>query len=358
MSGVTDLGMRRLARRFGAAYAVSEMVASDAYVRGAEEARLRAEGTGISPHIVQIAGCEPRWMGEAARLAEASGADAIDINMGCPSKRVTGGYAGSALMRDLDHAIRLVAATVAAVAVPVMLKMRLGWDESSHNAAELARRAEAVGIQMVTVHGRTRCQFYKGRADWRAIVAVKQAVTIPVVANGDCLSPVDAVAMRRLSGADAVMIGRAAIGRPWLVGDIGHFLAHGNERSQPPAPVRRDAALEHYETLLSLLGVRQGLRHARKHLAAYAEHASRANSAQAAALRLRLVTSEDPSSVKRLLAEAFAKVMIRRGLPHESAFTLRTDRHALPVPSQPVRLHAQCRPAPERAAASDARRRT
>ena len=163
MSGVTDLGMRRLARRFGAAFVVSEMVASDAYVRGAEEARLRAEGAGISPHVVQIAGCEPHWMGEAARLAEASGADAIDINMGCPSKRVTGGYAGSALMRDLDHAMRLVAATVGAVAVPVMLKMRLGWDQSSHNAAELARRAEAAGIRSVTVHGRTPLPVLRGQ---------------------------------------------------------------------------------------------------------------------------------------------------------------------------------------------------
>jgi nifR3 family TIM-barrel protein len=312
MSGVTDFGMRRLARRFGAAMVVSEMVASDAYARGEEEARLRAEGEGISPHIVQIAGCEPHWMAEAARLAEASGADAIDINMGCPAKRVTGGYAGSALMRDLDHAARLLDATVGAVKIPVTLKMRLGWDESTCNAPELARRAEAAGICLVTVHGRTRCQFYKGGADWTAIAAVKRSVSIPVVANGDCLSPADAVAMRRLSGADAVMIGRAAIGRPWLVGDIGHFLAQGNERSQPPTRVRRDAALEHYETLLSLLGVRQGLRHARKHLAAYAEHASGANSARAAALRLRLVTSEDPSSVKRLLAEAFADTDDRR----------------------------------------------
>jgi tRNA-dihydrouridine synthase B len=305
MSGVSDLGMRRLAHRFGAAFAVSEMVASDAYVRGAEEARLRAEGAGVSPHIVQIAGREPHWMGEAARLAEASGADAIDINMGCPSKRVTGGFAGSALMRDLDQALRLITATVEAVAVPVMLKMRLGWDESSRNAVELARRAEAAGIRLVTVHGRTRCQFYTGRADWAAIAAVKQAVTIPVVANGDCVTPADAVAICESSGADAVMIGRAAVGRPWLVGAIGHFLRCGEMSPEPSRATRRDAALEHYATLLSIFGRSQGLRHARKHLAAYCDHARRDGRAARMPLRTRLVTSEDPCEVERLIYRLF-----------------------------------------------------
>ncbi|MDO9440725.1 MAG: tRNA-dihydrouridine synthase family protein, partial [Beijerinckiaceae bacterium] len=175
MSGVTDVGMRRIARRFGASLVVSEMVASDDYVRGDEETRIRAEGDGVEPHVVQIAGCDPYWMGEAARLAESSGAAMVDINMGCPAKRVTGGYAGSALMRDLDHAIGLVRATVAAVGIPVTLKMRLGWDDQSRNAPELARRAEAEGVRLVTVHGRTRCQFYNGQADWTAIRAVRDA---------------------------------------------------------------------------------------------------------------------------------------------------------------------------------------
>ena len=185
LSGVTDITMRRIALRYGAGLVVSEMVASDEFVIGSEEARLRAEGSDITPHVVQLAGCEARWMSEAARLAEASGADMIDINMGCPAKKVTGGLAGSALMRDLDHAVSLITAVIGAVSCPVSVKMRLGWDETSLNAAALALRAEGEGAAMVTIHGRTRQQFYKGQADWTAIAGIKQAVTIPVVANGD-----------------------------------------------------------------------------------------------------------------------------------------------------------------------------
>src|SRR3954451_1404800 len=305
MSGITDVGMRRAALHFGASLVISEMVASDEFVCGEQESRIRAEGEGVSPHVVQIAGRDPHWIGEAARLAEASGADVIDINMGCPAKRVTGGLAGSALMRDIELATEIIRAAVAAVSVPVTLKMRLGWDRACLNAPELARRAEAEGIALVTVHGRTREQFYKGEADWRAIREVKQVVAIPVVANGDCTAPADAAAMLAASGADAMMIGRGAVGRPWFVGQIAHFLATGKLGTAPSFRARRDAALTHYRTLLSLFGREQGLRHARKHLAAYAECAARDGSPPAATLRLPLVTNENPAEVERLLSGIF-----------------------------------------------------
>ncbi len=298
MSGVTDIGMRRIARRHGAGLVISEMVAADCYVKGEAEALLRAEGEGVDIHVVQLAGRDPHWMGEAARLAEANGASIVDINMGCPAKKVTGGYAGSALMRDLDLALRLIDATVAAVQIPVTLKTRLGWDDRALNAPELARRAEAAGVQMVTIHGRTRCQFYKGRADWSAIRAVRDAIKVPLVANGDCETLDDARAMLDASGADAVMVGRAAVGRPWLVGEIGRGLA-GQLAAPPPWGDRRDMAVEHYESLLSQFGVRAGVRHARKHLAAYIEHAGAA--VYRPDDRLALLTTDDHRNAMRLL---------------------------------------------------------
>lgn len=309
MAGVTDLAMRRIARRFGAGLAFSEMVASGDFGKGAgrfgRESALRALGDGVTPHAVQIAGCEPDSMAETARLVEGAGADLIDINMGCPAKRVVGGAAGSALMRDLDHAARLIAAVIGAVKVPVSVKMRLGWDDDSRNAPELARRAEAEGAAMVVVHGRTRQQFYRGEADWAAIRPVCEAVSIPVVANGDCRSPRDARAMLAQSGAKAAMIGRAALGQPWIVGDIAYFLRNGCERPGPSWLERREAAQEHLACLLDLLGPAQGLRHARKHLAAYADVAARAGGGLDSPSRRRLVESEDANEVFDLLARLY-----------------------------------------------------
>jgi tRNA-dihydrouridine synthase B len=307
MAGVTDAAMRRIALRFGASAAVSEMVGASSLARGDREARQRLEGEGVAAHIVQIAARDVEGIAEAARRAEGAGAKLIDINMGCPCRRVTGGLAGAALMRDLSLAGALVRAAASAVRVPVSVKMRLGWDDASRNAAELARIAESEGASLVTVHGRTRAQFYEGRADWRAIAEVKRAVRIPVVANGDCAGPEDAAEMLRLSGADAVMVGRAALGRPWIVGDIAHFLDAGQRRPAPSLSARLEAALEHFEGLLTSMGASVGLRHARKHLAAYAEHAPDDRAGRKAELRRGLVSASRPDDVRDLLARLFSE---------------------------------------------------
>ncbi len=308
MSGVSDLPFRRISARFGAGLVISEMVASDALVEGDDETTQRALGEGISPHVVQLAGREARWMAEGARMAEAAGAEIIDINMGCPAKRVTTGYSGSALMRDLDHAMTLVEATVGAVSVPVTLKMRLGWDASTVNAPELARRAEDAGIAMVTVHGRTRCQFYKGEADWDAIRAVREAVSIPLVANGDCGSLDDAREMMARSGADAVMVGRASYGRPWLAGQIGSALNGEDVPQTPRGSALGDLVSEHYEALLDHYGVHIGLRAARKHLAWYLDAAE---IDCPAGNRRVLLTAEDTAVVLRLIGEIFREAEVR-----------------------------------------------
>jgi nifR3 family TIM-barrel protein len=246
-------------------------------------------------------------MAEAVRVAEGSGAQIVDINMGCPAKRVIGGYAGSALMRDLDHACRIIEATVGAARVPVTVKMRLGWDHGSLNAPELARRAEALGVKAVTVHGRTRQQFYKGSADWSAIAATVEAVTVPVVANGDISSLEDARLCLARSGAAAVMVGRAAVGRPWLVGQIGAGL-QGRAVVEPEATMKVAAAVEHYEGLVALYGREVGIRHARKHLAAYADEAAGRGFGLDSASRRTLVTSEDPREVVGLLQRLYGEL--------------------------------------------------
>lgn len=308
MSGITDAPFRRQTAALGAGLVVSEMTASDDLVNGRPMSRLRCEATGVGPHVVQLAGCETRWMAEGARIAEAAGADIIDINMGCPARHVTGGQSGSALMRDLDHALTLIEATIAAVKVPVTLKMRLGWDDRSLNAPELARRAEAAGVQMITVHGRTRCQFYKGEADWGAVRAVKDAVGIPLVVNGDITSFEKAVSALEMSGADAVMVGRGAQGQPWLPGQIGRRLETGVAKSAPPLAEQLKYIRALYDEVCSLYGRRIGLRHARKHLGWALEVAALCSGAPAETLkswRQKILTSDDPHRVHRSLEDAF-----------------------------------------------------
>jgi len=257
---------------------------------------------------VQLAGCEARWMAEGARIAEGSGAAVIDINMGCPARHVTGGEAGSALMRDLDHALRLIEATVGAVTVPVTLKMRLGWDDRSINAPQLARRAEAAGVRLITVHGRTRCQFYKGRADWTAVRAVKQAVAVPVVVNGDIGSCAEAAGALAACGADAVMIGRAAQGRPWLPGQIGRYFATGCRDGEPSLAAQLALIAALYEEMLGHHGIDIGRRHARKHLGWALDAAAATAGLPAVRLkahRHRVLTAEAPAAVRRHLTDAF-----------------------------------------------------
>ena len=302
LAGITDLPFRQLVSRWGAGWVVSEMVASQEMVQSKPGVREKAElGFDQANTAVQIAGREAYWMAEAARMVEASGAAFIDINMGCPAKKVTNGYSGSALLKDLDHALNLIEAVVAAVEVPVTLKTRLGWDDALLNSAELAHRAEGAGIRMITIHGRTRCQFYKGSADWAAIAAIKNAVSIPVIANGDIVDPATARKAMALSGANGVMVGRGAQGRPWALAEIAADL-FGTMRPILPTPSEFAAMVaEHYEAMIAFYGAELGNKVARKHLGWYMDVA-----VTPAALRKAVLVEGDPARVLQLLPDALA----------------------------------------------------
>ena len=307
MTGVTDLPFRRIVKRYGAGLTVSEMIASQAMIRETRQSLQKSLwDPAEEPVSLQLAGCEPHVMAEAAKLNEQRGAAIIDINMGCPVKKVVNGDAGSALMRDLPLAAKLIEATVKAVKVPVTLKTRMGWDHSSLNAPELARIAENLGVQMITIHGRTRCQLYKGVADWSFVRRVKEAVSVPVIVNGDICSIEDAHEALRQSGADGVMIGRGAYGRPWLIGQVMSELCGGGHRPDPSLDEQLATILEQYEEMLRLYGTHTGVNLARKHIGWYTKGLP-----VSAELRNNINQQADPAVVVRMLQDFYAPWLAR-----------------------------------------------
>jgi tRNA-dihydrouridine synthase B len=302
LAGITDLPFRQLVASFGAGWVVSEMIASQEMVQAKPGVREKAElGFNQANTAVQLAGREAHWMAEAARHVEANGAAMIDINMGCPAKKVTSGYSGSALLRDLDHALTLIDAVVGAVDIPVTLKTRLGWDDALLNAAELAVRAENAGIARIVIHGRTRCQFYKGHANWDAIAQVKNAVSIPVIANGDIIDAGTAKTALDASGADGVMIGRGAQGRPWVLRDVAAQLRENVAPAPPQGRAFIQLVSDHYEAMLHFYGTKMGGKVARKHLGWYMDQCD-----PEPILRKAVLTERDPKKVFKLLPDALA----------------------------------------------------